>query len=1032
MLKLAADLKTGYAWGHAWGGQSNSRPWGSKAEGYQGAPELKLEANGIALTGVVLTTVNRTGNNQRITVGTSLTPKQWQGAQLRLYRQSGGTGPGLFNHYTDPLGGYATVRYNSANELYVDWVVPAVDETGAAFTGTCKGYLTFADDKWKDYPNVRVLTPYQPEGAAIDVGRTVLPYPDPAGVKLGTPGYTLPAGITTFDDLAVFLPLTFLEGIDSYGFSNEADSAYGALGARQSVAFSSTIGVFTNTATPVIQAPTSALAGGYLYVEWLYDVLGVITPKRSWARILGNTRTSSVLRDVLVLDGAWQGDGTPQLWSNNVGTDTNATIAAGAPQITASAGTPFSALLAGDLVVVDSSVGQSLGIVASIGGGGATVTLDGAGWMGGTPTSGANTVNVFRNSTFSVVSSLEVWVPHYNNNPNAFLGPGYRYPNNDMQPYAFALASNTASVAAGTAVTGTSSTTSAGSPMLTQASASWEPNRFIGWYVTSNSIRGRITGNTKTELYGAWEGGVAPAPGLAFTLTNELGTGPRIHNRPRGITPYAYGDRFGSLLQFSSRISASIGKDIHVVHLGVNSAPIFQQSASNTFGYPGQIGWWNWHEHLTWAPEKPAGQAERLARMLTVMAPAALVAEGSTDLFRLLSFTWLQGEGDALGGKARTNYGRSLNALVTWLRDQVTDAGLSPYTGDAKIPWIQPRITEIPYELTGTFNYYNQLAGFSITLTLSGDDEGWVNNHIEEFGIVDGFAAVLSQVDDLPKLGDTSLTNGIDPLHYDGVGEAGIGERLSELGGRLIEKALAYGGSAYLQHPSTRIVSICNMALAHIGEASITSLDDGTTPANLCKQLWAEARDTLLQARQWGFALRRVELSEVMKPPPTFMGGNVLYDQYGYCYAVPHEALNAFAVLPPTPDSDYHQLGNDVDGIDQAAPLLIGGGPAPIPFAIETSPMSGGRLLLTNQADATLRYVARIVDADQFPPLFATALSWYLASMLASSIIKGDEGERVSQRCLQKAGGYMRLAASSDGNQRGIKLQHVPDHLANR
>jgi hypothetical protein len=1021
MLKLAADLSNNYSWGLVWGGQSNSRPWGSKAEGYQASPEYQLEANGTELAGVVIDAYNGTGNGKKINVTTALTPNQWQGAQLRLYRQAGGSGnPQYYAHYTDPLGGYATVVTNTATTLIVDWVVPVVDETGAAFTGTCKGYLTFADDKWKSYQNVKVLTPYQPEGLATDVGTRAVAYPSTAATKLGIPGYSHPATVTSFSDLAAFLPLTFLEGIDSYGCSNFADSAWGVTGARSLHYATSSTFVLASANSPARQDPSGALAGGNFYVEWTATYASNPVPKRSWCRIANNSRYGTAYSTFTVQAGTWSGDGAP---SGTTGADVataSASVISGTSPITITKSSAFSGVQLGDIAYHPPT--GAYGIVSSIAGVPSSIQI--LSWISGSVTGTAD-IHVTRPSqATSRIDRIEAWIPHYLNNPNALLGPGYRYPNNDMLPYAFAGAYNNGTL--------TSTTTSApgATTIITQSTASWEPNKYAGWYVSCGSSVGLVTGNTKTELIGSWiSGGTPGGAAVAFTLSNELGTGPRIHNRPCGITPYAYGDRFGSLLPFASRMSASIGKDVHAVHLGVNSSPIFQQTASNSFGFPGQVGWWNWREHLTWAPEKPNGQAERLARMMTFMAPAAITAAGSTKPFRVLSFTWLQGEGDALGGKSRTNYGRSLNALVTWLRDAATDAGVSPYSGEAKIPWIQPRITKVPYELTGQFTYYNQLANYTITLTLSGDDEGWVNNHIEEFSIVDGFAACLPQVDDLPKLGETSLVNGIDPLHYDGVGEAMIGERLSELAGRVIEKALAYGGSTYLQRPSTRLLYICNLALAHIGQTQITSLDDGSTPAELCKQFFPEARDTMLQSRQWGFALRREELSEVMKPPPSFMGGNPLYDQYGFCYAIPHEALNAFAVLPPSPDSDYIQLGHETEG---QWPQLIAGGPAPVAFAVETSPMSGGRLLFTNQQDAVLRYVARIVDADRFTPMFATALSWYLASMLASAIIKGDEGEKVSQRCLQKAAGFMRLAASSDGNQRGIKLQHIPDHLLNR
>lgn len=1012
MLKFAPDLSNDYEYAFVWGGQSNSRPWGAKAEGFAEAPELNLELAGFDIVGLDINASNNSGLGKRISVPgvgpKALTPKMWQGAQLRLYESNG-------THYTKPLGGYATIKQNDANELIVDWVLAAVNATGGSLSTTVSGYICRPDEKWKSYPNVRVLVPFQPEGTAQDALTTNLPYPD-GSFKLGGVNLTPPASVTSFADCAKFLPYSFLEGIDSYGVSSEGDAANGIEGVRSFDHAFSTVIATSNTFS--IDMPVAALAGGYIVVHWKVTSGGAL--KRSWARISTNAKTSSAGSNSITIDGAgWLGDGKPDLHST-VRVGATSIAAPGATSITASAGTPFSGCLAGDYV----EVGSSIGIVASTAGAGATINLTAAGWFGGTPT--AVVATVYTSAATATVQLWEAWIPHYNNSPHAYdPGLGFRYPNNDMMPY-FGGANGFTSGSAGPST----ATSAAGSPtpMLTDSGASWLPNQWQGYKVTSGGIVGEITGNSKTKLYGTWIGGVAPALATYVFSTNAI-AGPRIHNRARGITANSYGDRFGSLLNYASRLSAAIGKRVNVIHLGVNSSPIFQQSASNFFAFPGQVGWFDFHAHLSWSPSQVNGSAQRLKRMIDTIAPAALAAEGNTKPLRVLGIAWLQGEGDALGGNSNSAYGRSIKAFADWLRDVITDAGMNPYGNSAKIPWVQPRITHVPYEITGTFAYYNALARFSTNIQLSGDDEGWANNGIVEFCETDGFAAYQTN-DDLTKVGDTTLINSIDPLHYDGKGEVHVGLRIAEDMGRLVDYSLSFGSTS-LEHQNTRALSICNMALACIGESQITSLDDGSTQANLCKQFLNEARDTLLQSRQWGFALRRVELAEVKKPPMSYSGRTSLYDQYAYCYVVPADALNAFAVLPASANtnSDYTQLSSDPDTV---MAQMIAGGPAPVPYAIENSPTTGGRLIFTNQADAVLRYTARIVDAETFSPLFATALSWMLASMLASSIIKGDTGEQVSQRCLVKAGGYTRMAANSDGNQRSMKLQHVPDHLSNR
>ena len=224
--------------------------------------------------------------------------------------------------------------------------------------------------------------------------------------------------------------------------------------------------------------------------------------------------------------------------------------------------------------------------------------------------------------------------------------------------------------------------------------------------------------------------------------------------------------------------------------------------------------------------------------------------------------------------------------------------------------------------------------------------------------------------------------------------------------------------------------------------------------------------------RQWGFALRRRALVRIQKPEAS------LYQHFNNCYVMPAEALSAFKILPPvvTPTTFDHtevlttSYSTDFalnDGsateanteVVSAGEVLVdasgpsgGGGVVveteslrpiqshleldPVPFAVEQSPF-GHRYIFTNENYATLQYVARVVDADQYPPPFTTALACYLGSMLAGVIVKGDQGEAVSARLLQKAAGFVRSASSSDARQQRPVDSHrpfgfVPDHLANR
>lgn len=67
-------------------------------------------------------------------------------------------------------------------------------------------------------------------------------------------------------------------------------------------------------------------------------------------------------------------------------------------------------------------------------------------------------------------------------------------------------------------------------------------------------------------------------------------------------------------------------------------------------------------------------------------------------------------------------------------------------------------------------------------------------------------------------------------------------------------------------------VDICNLALAQLGgKFTITSLDDETVGAQLCKALYAPLRDAVLEEMDWSFAIKEHRLSA--DPEPSLVGG---------------------------------------------------------------------------------------------------------------------------------------------------------------
>lgn len=200
-------------------------------------------------------------------------------------------------------------------------------------------------------------------------------------------------------------------------------------------------------------------------------------------------------------------------------------------------------------------------------------------------------------------------------------------------------------------------------------------------------------------------------------------------------------------------------------------------------------------------------------------------------------------------------------------------------------------------------------------------------------------------------------------------------------------------------------VDLCNLALSHLGgEALVGSLNppDGTIEARLCALHYAPARDALLALHPWGFATTRVN--------GTLLAGQG-NDAWTYALARPAQTLRVLAVLPPGASDD-----------DPAAPQ---------PFVCELT-ADGDEAVFTNQEQAVLRVVKRVQDTSRFPPLFAEALSWLLASKLAGPLYKGDSGAKMAKACLEAFSLWFPRAQAADAAQRGGKLLFTPSFLAAR
>lgn len=160
-------------------------------------------------------------------------------------------------------------------------------------------------------------------------------------------------------------------------------------------------------------------------------------------------------------------------------------------------------------------------------------------------------------------------------------------------------------------------------------------------------------------------------------------------------------------------------------------------------------------------------------------------------------------------------------------------------------------------------------------------------------------------------------------------------------------------------------VSICSNALLLLGAKTITSLDDGTTSANLCKQFYPEVRDYVLQQYPWRFAAKRDTLAQ-----DALFSSNW---EYAYGYKLPTDCL----LVRATSLDDDDAWTREAD------------------------------LILTNAEALSIKYTAKITDTAKFHPAFIVLVEVALATRLAKPITGTLEATKMfaalESRALQDA-----------------------------
>jgi hypothetical protein len=191
-------------------------------------------------------------------------------------------------------------------------------------------------------------------------------------------------------------------------------------------------------------------------------------------------------------------------------------------------------------------------------------------------------------------------------------------------------------------------------------------------------------------------------------------------------------------------------------------------------------------------------------------------------------------------------------------------------------------------------------------------------------------------------------------------------------------------------------VAICNQALALLGVPPIVSFDDGTTPSNLCSQLYAGLRDQVLEERAWTFATGRATLLPDATPPDF---------QYSNRFQIPSTWIRILGV-----NKTIAQPGAEDTRI-------------PFPWNKE------GNYILASADKVYVNYVQKVTDASLFSPAFRDCLAYRLAADMAISL---RQSTTLMQDMTSLYAAKLNQAALKDGAQGSRQNKYVGSYILGR
>ena len=175
-------------------------------------------------------------------------------------------------------------------------------------------------------------------------------------------------------------------------------------------------------------------------------------------------------------------------------------------------------------------------------------------------------------------------------------------------------------------------------------------------------------------------------------------------------------------------------------------------------------------------------------------------------------------------------------------------------------------------------------------------------------------------------------------------------------------------------------VDICNSALNMIGASNISALTEDSKTARICNQRYTLIRDAVFRSHPWNSLIRRVSLSADSDTPE--------FD-FSYQFTLPTDPY-CLRVLSLQDNDTVHTIE--------------------------------GRKLLCNESTVKLKYVARIVDTNEYDQLLIETLSARLAADISFALVNSTSLTKQMQEMYDSKIREARFVDATEG---------TPDNITN-